>query len=73
MDFNSFCNQLMPYVTVAAIGGLCYWVYKDIKFIRAENEFVKKMRKALEALEALKKAEDAEEAIALSQNNELKK
>ena len=31
------------------------------------------MRKALEALEALKKAEDAEEAIALSQNNELKK
>ena len=72
MDFNSFRKELMPYVTGAAIGGLCYWVYKEIKIIRASEEFVKKLRKAQEALEALKKAEDAEEAIALSQNNELK-
>ena len=33
MDFNSFRKELMPYVTGAAIGGLCYWVYKEIKFI----------------------------------------
>ena len=62
MDFNSFCKELIPYVTGAAIGGLCHFVYKEIKFIRASNEFVKLLRKALEALEAL---ED-------SQNNELK-
>ena len=39
MDFNSFLEQF-PYVTVAAI--CCYWVYKEIKFILAENELKKK-------------------------------
>ena len=79
MAFNSFC-KLMPYVvTGAAIGGLCHLIYKEIKFIRAQNEFLKLLRKAQEALEKYEEviaAEEAlekvKEAIAVSQNNELK-
>ena len=66
MDFNSFCKELTPYLTGAAIGGLCHLIYKEIKFIRAQNEFLKLLRKAQEALE------NYEEPIADSQNNELK-
>ena len=66
MDFNSFCKELTPYLTGAAIGGLCHLIYKEIKIIRARNEFLKLLRKALEALEKY------EEPIADSQNNELK-
>ena len=79
MDFNSFCKELMPYVTGAAIGGLCHFCYKEIKRIRARNKFLKLLRKSLEALEKYKEviaAEEAlekvKEAIAVSQNNELK-
>ena len=37
MDFNSFCKELMPYVTGAAIGGLCRFCYKEIKRIQVRN------------------------------------
>ena len=66
MDFNSFCKELTPYLPGAAIGGLCHLIYKEIKIIRAQNEFVKLLRKSLEALEKY------EESIADSQNNEFK-
>ena len=66
MDFNSFCKKSMPYLTGAAIGGLCHLFYKEIKINRARNEFLKLLREALEALEKYK------ESIADSQNNELK-
>ena len=66
MDFNSFCKELTPYLTGAAIGGLCHLIYKEIKFIRAEKKLLKLLREAREALE------NYEEPIADSQNNELK-
>ena len=36
MDFNSFCKELMPYLTGAAIGGLCSLIYKDKKSFELE-------------------------------------
>ena len=66
MDFNSFCKELTPYLTGAAIGGLCHLFYQEIKIFRARNKLLKLLREALEALEKYK------ESIADSQNNELK-
>ena len=63
MDFNSFCKELMPCVTGAAIGGLCHFCYKEIKRIRVRNELLRLLRESHEALEKYKKITEAQEAL----------
>ena len=79
MDFNSFCKELMPYVTGAAIGGLCRFCYKEMKRIRVRNEILKLLSESLETLEKYKEVTEAQEALEKAkeliedpQNNELK-
>ena len=73
MDFNSFCKALTPYLTGAAIGGLCLLFVEELQKIRRANQLLKLLRELEEALEeGIERAKVQTQEVAASRNNELK-